>query len=133
MGLTDEERDTLVGLYLERSYRTLDELDVAISAQKWGMAANRMYYAAFHAVSALFVSDGLPVGTHRGAKATLGQYYVLPGKISAEYSRLFAKLETLRDKADYNVMFEPGEKDVVPHYNRVKEFIDIIKTLVSPK
>ncbi len=95
------------------------------------MAANRMYYAAFHAVTALFVSDGLPVGTHRGAKSTLGQYYVLPGKITPEYSRLFAQLETLRDKADYNVLFLACEEDVMPFYTGVKEFIATIKTLVA--
>lgn len=131
MSLTDEERNTLVRLYLERSDRTMEELEVAISAQKWGMAANRMYYAVFHAVTALFVSDGLPVGTHRGAKATLGQYYVLPGKISPEHSRLFAKLETLRDKADYNILFLAKEEDVMPCYDSAQKFINVIKALVS--
>lgn len=50
MSLNDSERQILVNLYLERAQRTFEEMEVAIAAQKWGMAANRIYYAVFHAV-----------------------------------------------------------------------------------
>ncbi len=102
-----------------------------MQAKKWSMAANRLYYAAFHAVTALFVADGHPVGSHKGAKSVLGQYYVLTGKISTEHSKLFAQLETLREKADYNIMFEAEEKDIIPKVSKAKEFIATIENLIN--
>lgn len=131
MSLNDSERQILVNLYLERAQRTFEEMEVAIAAQKWGMAANRIYYAVFHAVTAMFIYDGHPVGTHRGAKAILGQHYVLSGKISTASAKLFAQLETLREKADYNIMFVAQDKDVMPHVDRARNFIEEIKRIVG--
>lgn len=130
MSLNEDERDTLVNLYLERAKKTLDEADVAIAAQKWSMAANRIYYACFHAVTALFVKDGRPVSSHKGAKAVLGQHYVVTGVVSQENGKLFSQLETLRDKADYNIMFEATEADIIPKISRAKAFLKDIEHLV---
>lgn len=129
MSLDDEKRKTLVGLYLSKAEVTYEEMQIALKAEKWGMAANRLYYSVFHAATALFVHDGLTVGTHRGAKAMLGQQYVLTGIISTEYAKMFAQLETLRDKADYNIMFVAKANDVVPHLSTARDFIDKIKEL----
>lgn len=133
MSLNNTERQTLINLYLERAQRTFEEMEVAIAAEKWGMAANRIYYAVFHAVTAMFVYDGHPVGTHRGAKAVLGQHYVLTGKITTESAKLFAQLETLREKADYNIMFVAQAKDVMPHVDKARNFIDEIMGIVGAK
>ena len=39
---------------------------------KWETAANRLYYALFHAMSALLVCDGHQVKSHRGVLALFG-------------------------------------------------------------
>ena len=80
-----------------------------------GMAANRLYYSLFHAATALFVNDGVEVGSHKGVKAKLGQYYIVTGKMSVDHSKFLAQMETLRDKADYNIMFVASEEDVLPN------------------
>ena len=132
MSLSDDERSALVNLYMQRAYSTLEDAEVAIQARKWSMAANRLYYASFHAISALFVSDGRSVGTHRGVKASLGHNYVLTGELSSESAKYFARLETLRDKADYNILFEVKE-DIVPNFHRAKEFVAEIERLLKVK
>lgn len=102
MSLNDEERTTLVKLYMSRAWKTFHEAEIATETNSWNMAANRLYYSLFHATTALFVNDGIAVSSHRGIKAKLGQYYVITGKISSTYAQFLAKMETLRDKADYN-------------------------------
>ena len=42
-------------------------------------AANRIYYAVFHAVSALLISAGLSVKSHRGVMALFGEHFVRTG------------------------------------------------------
>ena len=123
MSLSEKERSTLVKLYLSKAWQTCSDAKIAAGAQSWSMAANRLYYALFHAATALFVHDGIAVGSHRGIKAILGQHYILTGKISGEYAKFLARLETLRDKADYNIMFEASEGDVIPNMETAELFI----------
>ena len=55
MSLNDEERKILVGLEIEKSRRTFAEIEILRQAGLWDNIANRLYYAAFHAVSALLL------------------------------------------------------------------------------
>ena len=52
MSLREEDRRVLVILELEKSDKTLAEMEVQLQNGLWGLAANRLYYALFHAVSA---------------------------------------------------------------------------------
>ena len=67
MSLKEEDRKVLVTLELERVTKTMIEMEVQRQNGLWGMVANRLYYALFHAVSALLIFDHHEVGTHRGA------------------------------------------------------------------
>ena len=131
MSLSETDRVSLVKLYIEKARQTLREAQIAEREKAWGMAANRLYYAMFHAATALFVKDGIPVGTHRGVKALFGQHYILTGKFPSEYSILLARMETLRDKADYNVMFVASEEDVASNMPQVEAFIVAIESALS--
>lgn len=130
MSLNDEERNTLVKLYLAKATETLKDAELAAKSKSWAMAANRIYYAVFHATTALFVHDGISAGSHRGIKALFGQHYVLTGKMPSDYARFLAKMETLRDKADYNIMFEASEIDIIPNIEQALLFIKEIERIV---
>lgn len=67
MSLSNEERKIVVGLETEKARNTFAEIEVLRQAGLWDNIANRLYYAAFHAVSALLINDGHIVGTHQGA------------------------------------------------------------------
>ena len=112
MKLSQENREALIALYIEKAKETMAEAQVAIDAEKWSMAANRLYYALLHALTALFIKDGHPTATHLGAKMTLGLHYVQKGIISQEQGRLFSRLETLREKADYDCFFKADKEDI---------------------
>lgn len=131
MSLSSEERATLVQMYLDKSWQTYNDALAAMDLSRWGMAANRLYYSLFHASSALFVSDGIEVGSHQGVKAKLGQYYILTGKMSSEHSKFLARMETLRDKADYNIMFVATETDVIPNIPLAESFIKEVERIID--
>lgn len=57
MSLSDEERQILVNLEKEKALNTFAEIDVLRQAGFWNNIANRLYYAAFHAVSALLIHN----------------------------------------------------------------------------
>ena len=66
MGLNDEDRKALVGLELEKADRFLKQASMMCDMEQWDMAANRYYYACFHAVQALFVHNGVASHRHKG-------------------------------------------------------------------
>lgn len=131
MSLSETERSTLVKMYMEKAWATYHDAKIAAEANSWGMAANRLYYALFHATTALFVYDGIEVGSHRGVKAKLGQHYILTGKMPVERSQFLARMETLRDRADYNIMFVAKESDVKPNLPLAEAYIKNIEELIS--
>lgn len=112
MSLSAEDRETLVRLYVEKAKATWDELEIAVESEKWSMAANRMYYSLFHAVSALLVKDQHEVSSHLGAKINFGKYYVQEGIVTHEEGRLYAQLESLRERADYDCFYCTSEEDI---------------------
>lgn len=58
MGLTNDERISLVELRLDKARRFIKEAEQMLSLSLWDLAANRFYYACFHAAQALLVSYG---------------------------------------------------------------------------
>lgn len=57
MSLKEQDRATLVVLGLEKSDKMLEAANWLIEEERWSLAANRLYYALFHAVKALLNSE----------------------------------------------------------------------------
>ena len=76
MSLSDEERRTMVEHELNKAHKTMEQVYVLANNEFWDGAANRLYYAAFHAVCALLIYDGISVHTHHGVNSML--YMHLP-------------------------------------------------------
>lgn len=131
MSLTQEERNIIVELEKEKSLSTFAEIDVLRSAKLWNNIAGRLYYAAFHAVSALLVSDEHTVGTHQGAVVQLHQFYVKTGLLSKEYGSFYSQLQTLREKSDYNCTYNATEDEIIPRIPMTKDFIDAVLNLIK--
>ena len=131
MSLNDEERQIIVNLEKEKALNTFAEMDVLRQAGLWNNIANRLYYAAFHAVSALLIYDHHNIGTHQGAVIMLHQYYVKPGVLSKEDGTFYSQLQTMREKSDYNCTYNATEEDTLPRIEQTKQFIDRILSLIK--
>ena len=131
MSLNDEERKILVGLEIEKSRRTFAEIEILRQAGLWDNIANRLYYAAFHTVSALLINDGHPVGTHQGAVVMLHQHFVKTGVLSKEDGAFYSQLQTMREKADYNCTYYATEEDTAPRIALTETFIEKIIELIK--
>ena len=131
MSLSQEERAIVVGLELEKADKFLSQADAVATLGIWDVVANRIYYAVFHAVSALLINDHVEVRSHKGAGLMFGQKYVLPGIFTADDGRLYAKLQDLREKSDYNLVYQSDEAEMAPLLDKTKELISRIKARIS--
>jgi uncharacterized protein (UPF0332 family) len=131
MSLKEQERDILVNLYLSKCDETLNDARLTRDQGRWNTSANRLYYALFHAITALFVSDGIPVHSHNGMKIKFGKEYVLTGLATDEEGKLLSKMETMRERADYDATFTATEAIINERFDQVEQMIQHIKVLIK--
>ena len=131
MSLTDEERNTIVKYELEKASTTLCEVDALIENNLWNGAANRLYYAVFHAISALLIHDGHQVSTHQGSHALVGLHYIKTEKLPAEFGRLYSQLQTMREESDYNCIYDVTPDELTEKIEPAKRLIDAIAAMID--
>ena len=125
MKLTDEERNSLVILQLEKAKVFLKQADEMFDLKYWDIASNRYYYACFHAVQALLCK------THDGLIACFGLNFIKTGKISARLGSFLARMEQLRQKGDYNCIYSISEDEISTIKAPARELIETIEVLLA--
>lgn len=131
MSLSENERSIIVSRELEKSERTFEDVLFCANEGKWETAANRLYYSVFHAMSALLVSDGHQVKSHRGIMALFGEHYVRTDVFSKKDGSLLSDLVIMRDNADYNCFFEANEEKLKPYIEPTRMLIEKIKAYIA--
>lgn len=130
MSLTDEERRIIVKLEYEKALKTFSQIDDLSRLGYWDTVANRLYYAVFHAVSALLIKDGHSVNTHRGTISVFGQHYVRTGIMSQDDGRLYSDLQIMRNSSDYNCSYDTTQEEIEPKIEQARNLIEKIGVLL---
>ena len=131
MSLSEEERYALVCYRIEKARTTLEQVKNIVSTGYWDMIANRLYYAAYYAVSALLLQSGYSVQTHHGIIQMLGLHFIKTGIIDKEFGSLYGQLFSLRQTGDYGDTFGLTEKQVLPLLPQTEELIEAIASLIE--
>lgn len=121
-----ENKEILISLQTEKAKRFLSQADEMVELQHWDLAANRYYYACFHAVQALFIARGINAHTHAGINTQFSLHFVKTGIVDISYGSFLARMFQLRQKADYNCAYEVSESDVQEINGLAHDFIKII-------
>ncbi len=79
-----EELQALIAYRMKRAIESLEEARLMQNTNHWNTCANRLYYAAFYAVSALLVQGGHVASKHSGIKAMINRHYVKSGIVTKE-------------------------------------------------
>ena len=120
MKLTDEERNSLVILQLEKAIVFLNQADEMFDLKY-----------CFHAVQALLIQNGLSCKTHDGLIACFGLNFIKTGKISARLGSFLARMEQLRQKGDYNCIYSISEDEISTIKAPARELIETIEDLLA--
>ncbi len=130
MPLTDEERKAIVVYRLEKSNDAMVEAKDCASLGHWNLAANRLYYAAYYASSALLISAGYAAKTHDGTIGMIGQHYVRTGVLANEDGSLLARLQNMRHTGDYDDFLDWTKEDVEPYITKTEAFVKKVKDII---
>ena len=131
-GLNDEDRREIVKYRLEKSLRTYNEAVGSIANGYVETAANRLYFAAYYAVSALLVSYKYEASTHNGVIQMFGKAFIKSKVLERRYGTIFNQLFSLRMTGDYeDRRFLDIEEDVKPLIEPTKELIDVVSVMAQ--
>ena len=131
MKLNEEERQIMVNLEYEKAQSFLEQAEKIAAIDLWDVVANRLYYSVFHAVSALLIKDGHKVNTHKGTLVMFGQNYVKTGIFPTDASKLYVKLQMMREESDYNCVYVTTADEMQPLLEPVREFISKVGNMIK--
>jgi uncharacterized protein (UPF0332 family) len=133
MSLSDDERYALVTYRMEKAHNTMEQVKTIVPFGYWDMIANRLYYAAYYAVSALLLQDGYSFQTHHGIIQMLGLHYIKTGIMDSKYGTLYGQLFSLRQTGDYGDTFGLTEAQVLPLVPQTDELINAVASIINEK
>lgn len=129
MSMNAEERKAVVEFRLEKAQRAYEQACGVVEKSYWETIANRLYYAAYNAVSALLISYGYSAQSHSGVIHLFGQHFVKAGIFPREIGKLYHDLFTMRLTGDYDDTYGLTENDVLPYIEPVKQLIQEVSTM----
>lgn len=129
MSMNAEERKAVVEFRLEKAQRAYEQACGVVEKSYWETIANRLYYAAFNAVSALLISYGYSAQSHSGVIHLFGLHFIKAGVFPREIGKLYHDLFAMRLTGDYDDTYGLTENDVLPYIEPVKQLIQEVSTM----
>ena len=123
-------QNDMVHYRLSRAWETLDDARILADHGKWNSTINRLYYAAYYAVSALLLHSDIKATTHNGVKSLFSENFIKKELISLETGKIYSQLFTWRQKGDYDDLFDFGQDNVLPYFRPVQQLIEQVEIMI---
>lgn len=128
--LDNLSRADIVNYRLEKSDSSLLAADVLASNKLFDSAVTRLYYACFHAASALLIQNNIECGSHAGVKRMLSLKFINTGLLDKKYIRYFSDLLNGRQLSDYEDFIYQNEESYSYYKGQAVDFCNAIKKLI---
>lgn len=118
---------------LAHAEECLDTAKKIIAIGDYKCAANRSYYAVFHAMRAVLAYDRFDSKKHSGVIAEFRRLYVKTGVFNIETSDIVSNLFDIRTNSDYDDFFIVSKEDVEEQVANAEKFVVEIKQYLDRK
>ena len=117
--------------FLKKADSALASAKRDFDASDYDGAANRLYYAMFHAPRAALENAGIrPQGRHSTIIARFGRQFCRDGPLPPELGRAPNEAQELRVEGDYG-LGTPDANEARVYLTKAEEFVAAVKTIVS--
>lgn len=132
--MTDQDcRDIIARDWIEKSEATLKAAEILLREKMLVACVNRLYYAAFYAVSAALAKSGREYGKHTAVRAALHREYVKSGKIPFDCGKIYDRLFDDRQEGDYTPRTSFKEEEIKRLLEETRTFLGLFKRLIMEK
>lgn len=127
---TEEQRAEVVRYWWSKSEDSLASARRELEAQAYDFAINRLYYAAFYAVSAALLERRLSFRKHTGVRATFHREFIKTGLLDVEWGKLYDQLFEDRQEGDYVALIAFDREYVETQLTRCTQFLNELSPLI---
>lgn len=126
------ERD-LSCVRIDHARENLDTAFLVFEGGDYRSAANRSYYAIFHAIRALAALEHVEMRKHSGYISEFRKRYTKTGIFSKQLSDILTDAFEVRNESDYDDFFVIAKEDVAQQINDARFFLAEIELYLAGK
>ncbi|MBP3388799.1 MAG: HEPN domain-containing protein [Clostridia bacterium] len=128
-----EELKSLSQVRYEHAEECLDAAKSLLSSDNYKSAANRSYYAIFHAMRAVLAFDGIDMKHHSGIISEFRRLYIKTGVFETKLSEIISVLFDIRTDSDYDDFFVLSKEEVIEQIQNAEYFLAAIFQYLQTK
>ncbi len=128
-----EDKKALSQARMEHAAECLSAADSLLASGSYKSAANRSYYAVFHAMRAVLAFDEIDMKKHSGVIAEFRRLYIKTGIFDSELSTIISVLFDIRTESDYDDFFIISKDDVIHQVESARYFLAVISEYLAEK
>lgn len=104
-----------------------------LASENLKSAANRAYYAVFHAMRAVLAFDGIDMKHHSGIISSFRRLYIKTGIFNDDLSVIISELYDLRTGSDYDDFFTVTGIEIEEQVKNAAYFLSEIQKYLEDK
>ncbi len=131
--MQDNDVKALSEVRLIHAEECLDTTKKILALGDYKSAANRSYYAVFHAMRAVLALDSIDKKKHSGIILEFRRLYIKTGIFDTGMSDIISNLFDIRTSSDYDDFFIISKEDVESQVAGAEEFIKNVKTYLAQR
>jgi len=121
----------LISGYMQKAERKLEAADELYRSEYYEDAVSRAYYAVFHVVQALLLTEGQKADTHKGVVTLFSLLFVKTGKFSRDMGKYVVNLKDDRESGDYEVFSYIDRETAETAREEARKFIEESKAYLG--
>ena len=121
-----EEMKALSDVRFAHAEECLSAAKNLLVSENYKSAANRSYYAVFHAMRAVLAFDGIDMKHHSGLISEFRRLYIKTGIFETELSSIISALFDVRTDSDYDDFFVISKEEVAAQISGAEFFLSRI-------
>ncbi|MBE6815448.1 MAG: HEPN domain-containing protein [Ruminococcaceae bacterium] len=129
----ENEKKALSNVRFEHANECLTAAQSLLDSSNYKSAANRSYYAIFHAMRAVLAFDGIDMKHHSGIISEFRRLYIKTGIFDAKLSQIISILFDIRTESDYDDFFIISKQEVEEQIENAKYFLKEIERFLLTK
>lgn len=116
---------------LEKAKAFLRDSQKTLNLEMFETAANRSYYAIFHAVRALLALESKDFSKHSGVISYFQLTYIKSGILPVEMSAIIKSAFSLRSESDCKDFYVISNEDVIRQVEDAVKFVNFISEYIE--
>lgn len=116
---------------LSKAWEYVCDAEKSLEYEMYDTAANRSYYAIFHAVRALLALSGKDFRKHSGVISCFQMDYIKTGIFEKRLSDIIKSAFSLRTESDYEDFYVISREDVITQVADAREFLENVAAWIQ--